>query len=295
MKILLCGARGFIGSHLLQALRQAGHEVICGVSQAGSRAHDAVQVDYARDTQAAAWRDRVEGMDVVINAVGVLRDTHRRPIQAVHADTPIALFEACAQAEVRHVVHISALGIEHSATRYAQTKLAAEQHLRGMAQAGRLSATILKPSIVFGKGGDSSALFLNLARLPIALMPGPVIDAQVQPVAVTDLADVVVRLVANLTQAPETLACVGPQSVQLGDFIASLRTQLGHRPATVLRLPEWVTSLSARCGDLVSTSPWSSEAVDLLRQPNVADAGPIAALLGRPTTHFSELLARTWQ
>jgi nucleoside-diphosphate-sugar epimerase len=294
MKILLCGARGFVGSHLQSALVRAGHEVIGGVSSVRPGERDVIAVDFARDVQAADWLPRVRDMDVVINAVGILRSTGGRPIQAVHTDTPKALFDACAQTGVPRVIQISALGIEHSPTQYAQTKLAAEQHLQALMATGRLSATILRPSIVFGRGGASSALFVNLARLPVALLPGPVIDAQVQPVAVTDLADAVVNLLNHTPQPPGPLACVGPQPVPLGDFIASLRQQLGHRPAKVLRLPDALTSLSAMMGDLVSASPWSSEAVDMLKQPNAAPPAAFEALLGRAGAHYSRLLTETW-
>lgn len=294
MNILLCGARGFIGGNLHRALLRAGHHVISGVSSVRPGERDSLAVDYAHDVHVADWLPRVRDVDAVINAVGILRSTASRPITAVHTETPKALFDACAQTGVPRVIHISALGIEHSRTQYAQTKLAAEAHLRALVSAGRLSATILKPSIVFGKGGDSSALFVNLARLPLALLPGPVIDAQVQPVAVSDLADAVVNLLNTSPQPPGPLACVGPQAVQLGDFIASLRQQLGHRPAKVLRLPDALTSFSALLGDLASASPWSSEAVDLLKQPNVADPAAFEAVLGHPGVPYSRLLAQTW-
>ncbi len=294
MKILLCGARGFVGGHLERALVRAGHQVIGGVSSVRADERDRVALNYARDVQMADWLPRVRDVDAVINAVGILRSTSSRPITAVHTDAPKALFDACAEAGVPRVIQVSALGIEHSATQYAQTKLAAEKHLQGLVASGRLSATILRPSIVFGKGGDSSALFVNLAKLPVALLPGPVIDAQVQPVAVTDLADAVVNLLQTSPQPPGPLPCVGPQAVPLGDFIASLRRQLGHRPAKVLRLPDALTSLSAMMGDLVSASPWSSEAVDLLKQPNVASPAAFEAVLGRSGVHYSRLLAETW-
>ena len=294
MKILLCGVRGFVGSHLERALVRAGHQVIGGVSSVRAGERDRVAVNYARDVQMADWLPRVRDVDAVINAVGILRSTSGRPITAVHTDAPKALFDACAEAGVPRVIQVSALGIEHSATQYAQTKLAAEKHLQGLVASGRLSATILRPSIVFGKGGDSSALFVNLAKLPVALLPGPVIDARVQPVAVTDLADAVVNLLQTSPQPPGPLPCVGPQAVQLGDFIASLRRQLGHRPAKVLRLPDVLTTLSAMMGDMVSASPWSSEAVDLLKQPNVASPAAFEAVLGRSGVHYSRLLAETW-
>src|SRR5574343_284391 len=101
MHILLTGATGFIGQTLPAALRAAGHQVHAGVSPRGAQAKlqpDQVPMDFARDTTPEAWLPRLQGMDAVVNAVGVLRDSAARPIDAVHQHTPCALFQACAQA-----------------------------------------------------------------------------------------------------------------------------------------------------------------------------------------------------
>ena len=128
-------------------------------------------LDFSKALTAEAWLPHLAGIDAVINAVGVLRDSAGRPLQAMHADAPIALFDACAAAGVRRVVQISALGIAHSATRYASTKRAADEHLLALTEQGRLNGCVLRPSVVFGAGGASSQLFLALARLPALLLP----------------------------------------------------------------------------------------------------------------------------
>ena len=307
MHILLTGSTGFIGHTVASALTQAGHTVHGGVSPA-HRGTSALQVpmDFAHDTHAATWLPRLQGIDAVVNAVGVLRDTRARPIDAVHRDTPIALFDACAQAGVQRVVQISALGIEGSATRYAQTKLAAEHHLRTLAGQGAeppstptthrpLNAVILRPSAVYGKGGDSSALFMNLARLPVALFPGPVLDARVQPVSVHDLAAAVVALLGPAMAHTGMVECTGPAALTMANFIASLRQQRGHRPALVVRMPQWLTHLSARLGDAVPASPWCSETLAMLGSDNVGDPAVLEQLLGRPAVHYSQLVATAWR
>ena len=153
MHILLTGSTGFIGHTLKAALEGAGHSVHGGVSPRNAAPQPSqVPMDFARDTTAAVWLPRLQGIDAVVNAVGVLRDTPGRPIDAVHRDTPIALFDACAQAGVQRVVQISALGIEGSSTRYAQTKLAAEAHLKSLA-----TQHPLRPDQAGGRGAPANA------------------------------------------------------------------------------------------------------------------------------------------
>ena len=294
MKVLLCGATGFIGRHVQAALNAAGHEVV-SCSSAAAPQPNRITVDFAQDTQPQTWLPRLGGIDAVINAVGVLRDTRRRPIHPIHTATPIALATACAQAGIRRFVQVSALGIEGSPTQYARTKLAAEEHLLKLTDADQLDAVILRPSIVFSRGGDSSQLFMNLARLPALLLPQAVLSARVQPVAVTELADVVAKLVSPDNTVAGVLPCVGPQATTLGDFIASLRLQQGRSRAWVAPLPDALTRLSARLGDAVPASPWCSESLAMLAQDNVSDPRPFQAVLGRTATPYDQLLQATWR
>lgn len=291
MKILLCGAAGFIGRHVDAALRAAGHQVVRGVSRPRG-GPDEVVVDFVHDTSAAAWLPRLAGVDAVVVAVGVLRDSARRPQRAIHAETPAALFEACAAQGVRRVLYVSALGIDGNDSAYATTKRTAEQHLQALTAQGRLDGTVLRPSVVFGEGGASSGLFLGLARLPLLVLPRPVLQARVQPVHVLELAEAVVRLLTP-SHTPTVVACVGPESVTLADFIASLRAQQGRATARVLPLPDWITRLSAHVGDLIPVGPWGTQALSLLAQDNVGDAVAITALLGRMPTHYSGFLQAT--
>ncbi len=294
MQVLLTGATGFIGRAIAAALRGAGHTVHTGHSP--RRHHGTgVPMDFARDTDAATWLPRLQGIDAVVNAVGVLRNTPQRPIDAVHHHTPVALFEACQQAGVRHVVQISALGVQSGTTRYARTKRAADEHLLGLAAApsSPLRGVVLRPSVVFGQGGASTALFMRLARLPLLVLPGPVLTARIQPLAVQDLADAVVALLGSHSHQRGVVPCAGPEALTIAALIASLRAQCGHPPAHALRLPTPLTRLSARLGDWVPISPWGSETLAMLATDNVADPAPLQALLGHPATHYSQLVERT--
>jgi uncharacterized protein YbjT (DUF2867 family) len=277
MNILLCGERGFIGRHVAAALRAQGHQVR-GLRQTVNGQPQAL--DFCEATTPARWRPWLDGVDAVVNAVGVLRDTTRRPLSVVHSRAPVALFQACAELGVRRVVHISALGVDASPTAYATTKLAAETALNQLAAQGQLDAAILRPSVVFGAGGASSEMFRNLAKLPVLSMPAPAFTAKIQPVAVQDVAEAIAALLGPQQAWCGTLACVGPQALSTADFIARLRQEMGKSAALRLPLPQVVGQAMARVGDLVPASPWCSETLSLLSQDNMADATAFSQLLG---------------
>jgi uncharacterized protein YbjT (DUF2867 family)/predicted DCC family thiol-disulfide oxidoreductase YuxK len=276
---LLTGASGFIGRRIAAELRARGHRVL-----AASR-RSTPPCDFVHMTRAADWQpwlaDPATGRPIagVINAVGALRDRAGRSLQALHADAPMALFDACAEAGVRRVVQVSALGIADGDTAYARTKRQADAHLLALNEAGRLDGLVLRPSVVFGRGGESSALFMALARLPVLTLPRAAREQPIQPVAVAELAEAVVNLA--LTDATGMQALGGPRALTMAEFIASLRAQLGHRPALQITQPDWFTRTTARLGDAVPVSPWCSASWALMRTPNACAPGAL------PSAHIA--------
>jgi len=284
MRVMVCGGTGFIGRHIVNALVRAGHDPV-----AVSR-HAAHALDFVQMTTAASWLPHLQDVDAVVNAVGALRDVPGRPLATLHTQAPIALFDACAQAGVRRVVQLSALGADRSDTAYARTKRAADEHLLALNTAGRLQGVVLRPSIVFGAGGASSELFLNLARLPALLLPAAVQTSEIQPVAVRDLADAAAQLA--LHDAPVgVLEIGGPQPLTLGQFIASLRAQMKRSPAHTARLPQWLAAASARVGDHIPSLPWCSETLAMLQTRTVTDPATLAGLLDRAPVAPDQMLA----
>ena len=274
MRILVCGGNGFLGRHIVSALVDAGHDPVVR-----SR-HSEPALNFVHTTTTADWLPHLQGMDAVVNAVGALRDMPGQPLQALHADAPIALFDACAQAGVRRVVQVSALGVASNDTSYARTKRAADEHLLALTARGALHGVVVRPSVIFGAGGASTALFLNLARMPALLLPPAVQDSAIQPVAVRDLAAVLARLATQDT--PTGLVEIGgPQPLALGALVASLRAQMGLSPAAVGRLPQWLAVAGARVGDHIPSLPWCSDTLAMLQTPNVCDPATLPSLLGR--------------
>lgn len=279
MNILVCGANGFIGRHIVLALVNAGHQVTCAASRPADNGLPFMPVDFAADRSVKLWRGRVAGFDAVVNAVGVLRDSARRPMHAVHEDTPAALFEACALEQVQRVVHLSATNIDHNPTEYARSKRAAEAALVALLPRAGIA---LRPCLVMGAGSDATELFKHLARLPWLPLPASVANARVQPLHVCELAAAVVHLVGH--PAPTgVVAFGGAQELSLRELLDTLRRmQQGprYRAARVIQVPEWMAAASARIGDWLPLLPWCTETRAMLAQDNLAPSAPLRHWLG---------------
>jgi uncharacterized protein YbjT (DUF2867 family) len=290
-KVLLTGASGFLGSRIARALSRAGHEVVCAGRQSVNSAHEAchrsLPADFTQDLQPDAWLPRLDGVDVVVNAVGILREHGRQTFDALHVQAPAALFEACAKAGVRRVVQVSALGADAQArSRYHLSKKKADDHLLQLLP----NAVVVQPSLIYGPGGASARLFTQLASLPLIPLPGGG-QQLVQPVHVDDAVQAIVALVESEAFAGQRVPLVGPQALALRDFLAVLRQGMGLGRPRFMRVPMALVGVGARLGECLPGSLLDRGTLQMLERGNTADPAATQRLLGRmprPASDFIE-------
>ena len=263
MRVLVVGASGFIGGRIARRLEAAGVAVTCG---------ERPQMDLARDLDPEDWHARLEGIDVVVNAAGVFRDSDSGTLEAVHARGPAALFAACA-ARGTKVVQLSALGADEGAvTAFHRSKRAGDEALLAL----DVPSLVLQPALVFGTGGSSARLFSMLASMPAIPVPARG-EQRIQPVHVDDVASAVVSAVGNAQFPRARVAAVGPRATTLREFLATLRTALGLGPARFITVPRALVGAASRLGvGLLDRDAWS-----MLQRGNTADPSDFARLLGR--------------
>ena len=277
MRVLLTGASGFIGSRLASAFREAGHEVVALTRRPRPEAevHE-IAGDFATDTDPAVWLPRLHGIDAVVNAVGILRESRRQPFSAFHAAAPIALFSACRDAGVRKVIQISALGADaNAATGYHRSKAEADAHLASLP----LAWVILQPSIVFGTGGASTRLFATLAALPRVPLPGAG-GQRVQPVHVDDLVAACLRVLSETRFDRTVIPVVGPQACTVRGILAELRLGLGLGEPHFVQVPMRIVRACARLGTSLPRSALDPETLQMLERGNTAPDDGMRAVLG---------------
>lgn len=290
MIVLLTGATGFIGSHLLQALARRGHEVICVsrravAASAGDACHRRLHMDWAAATRPEDWTPHLQGVDVAVNAAGILRETGGDSFDSAHVDTPKALFSACAALGIR-VVQVSALGAaDGSRLRYFTSKDEADSFLLTVSD----KSVVVQPSLVFGATGGSARLFLALASLPLVPLPG---DGRqtIQPIYIDDLTAAIVALVGNERHAGRRVPLVGPEPVVLREYLNALRLGMRMRPARFLPVAAPLMRAMAAVASRFPRSLLTRDSFSMLARGNSASPAATEDLLGRPPRAVSAFI-----
>jgi len=276
MRILVTGAFGFIGSHLVGALADAGHEVVCAARRSDRRfaRFPFIPCDFSRDIGVEDWLPRLTNIDAVVNAAGILRESKGAKFDAVHHDAPLALFQACVRSGVKKVVQISALGDPRDGA-----FLASKHRLDADLQKLDLQWVILRPGLVYSVRGSygGTSLLRALAATPWLLaVPG---DGQqsLQPVAMDDLAQAVVRCVAGSGADRQQLEVVGPNPLTFETYLRSWRDWLGIPVHRLVRIPLRLIEQLAQLGEKLGRGPLGLTMHRMLERGNVGAAGAVEA------------------
>lgn len=252
-------------------------------------AYDWISAEFSELITPAAWAPLLQGVQAVINCVGVLQEGLGESGRIAHEAGPKALFSACEAAGVRRLVHISAAGADQAAgTAYARGKLAAEQALA----ATSLDWVILRPSLVIARtvyGG--TAMIRGLAAFP-GLIPIIGGNQLIRPVAAADLARLAVSFLEAAAPVRVRLDVGGPQAVTLRELVIAYRAWLGLPRAPVVSVPFWAARPLLLLGDLAGWLGWSSPMRSTsLRQLEHDVGGRADDLPGAPLGPLDEVLA----
>jgi uncharacterized protein YbjT (DUF2867 family) len=298
MRVLVTGGYGLIGSACLARLHREGHELTaCGRSIAEARRRFAyarwLEADFHKLTRPEDWAPLVVGIDAVVNCVGALQDSARDDLRTVQVTATAALFAACERAGVRRVVHLSAIGAEHSGpTEFSRSKADAEDDLA----ARNLDWVILRPGLVLGPAAfGGTALRRGLAAVPL-MTPLVAPEARMQVIGLDDLADAVARCVSPDAPAKVKWDVAHPEVHTVADIVQALRTWLGFPPRAVVPMPSVVGRVAAAAADALGwlgwRTPMRSTAIAQLVAGVVGDPAPWLKQTGAEPKNLADLLAQ---
>ncbi|HZR74997.1 complex I NDUFA9 subunit family protein [Bradyrhizobium sp.] len=280
--VTVYGGSGFLGRAVVRALCKRDYRIRVAVRRPELAGHlqplgkvgqiHAVQANLRYPASVAA---AMRGAEIAVNLVGILAQSGAQTFDAVQGEGAGTVAKAVAAAGAR-MVHVSAIGAdENSTSRYARSKAAGEQAVLAAVP----SATIFRPSVVFGPEDDFTNRFAGLARISPAL---PLIGGgttKLQPVYVGDVATAIADAVDGKAKAGGVYELGGPEVLSMREIMEMILSITG-RERMLVSLPFGLAKLQALFLQF-APGPFklTGDQVELLRSDNVvSDAARSAGL-----------------
>jgi NADH dehydrogenase len=280
MQIAVVGATGFVGSHLVPHLVDAGHVVIA-ISRNGRRLDgwtDAVEArpaDVTRDDLDAA----MAGAEGVVHLVAIPRETGGRKFDDVNVHGTRRVVEAAERVGVNRLVHLSVLGVaDDGKLAYLHSKWRGEEAVRSSS----LDWVVLRPSLMFGRGDG----FFNLVKTTLRWWsPGVVVipgkgDARFQPISVDDVAIAVERSLVEPDRARRVYEIGGPEWVTYREIVDAVMAATGMRRLKLGMPIPLISALTSVTDRVLPIFPVSHDQIASLQRPNYTDPDAFESAFG---------------
>ena len=276
-RVLVLGGSGFIGNHVCERLQRLGWRVTVPARWQVAGKHllslPTLRLVVADPLEPGTLARLLPGHDAVVNLIGI-RHGSEPAFERAHVELPRQIVAACAQAGVRRVVHVSALGAQADApSMYQRSKARGEAVLQQAAAAGALDLTVLRPSVVFGAGDRLLNLFASLQKW-LPFVPLASADTRFQPVWVRDVAHAVAAALQRPTSVGQTYDACGPEVWTLRELVRAAGQWSGVRGGRgrpILGLSRALGRLQALVLELMPGQPlMSRDNLDSMRVDNVA-------------------------
>jgi len=290
LRVLVLGGAGFIGRQAVRALREAGAAPIIGTrrasrerTQLGALVDDCAQRTLRLEdlNTPVRWAPHLEGVDAVLNCVGILRQVGRASYERVHHTAPAALAQACADRGLR-LVQVSALGLDAPVrSRFLRSKRAGELAL----MASAADWYLVRPALLDGVAGFGADWIRRVAQWPLHLVPANAAGL-LAPLDARDLGDALARLcLAPPAVSDDPRSRIyelgGSQVRTISEHLATMRNPDAVAPARVWRIPVLLARMASHVCDLLHATPFSFGHLELLQRDNLPAPNRIIELLGR--------------
>lgn len=291
--ICIFGGGGFLGRYIAQQLLSRGALVRIAERNIKNAMHikplgnlGQTQFASADVTKKESVARAVHGCEAVINLVGVFGSR----MESVNVTGARNVAEAAAAAGCRVLVQMSAIGADlQSPSLYGRSKAEGEQSVREVFP----SATILRPSIVFGREDAFINRFAGLIQmLPVVPIIGG--ETKFQPIFVGNVADTVAKIMEDpKPYAGETYELGGPEVISMGDLNRRIAKMTG-RDRTFVDIPDFAAKMMASVLGPLPGAPITSDQYKMLQKDNIVsqNANGLEAFGVSPTPLAA--VARGW-
>ncbi len=224
---------GFVGGHIIKRAVAEGHNIRL-ISRYPKTTIENVKIISEDITKGGrGLSDAFEGVEVVINAAGIIKEKGANTFEGVHHRGTSNIVEACIKSGVKKIIHISALGVGKSdITPYFTTKRKGEQEI----ESSGLDYVIFRPSIIFGPGdGFVNMLAGIIKRFPIMPIFGDGLY-RLQPISIFDLVDAILLSINSGPWDNRIYETCGSRKMTYLDIVHSIASVLNKR-VVIIKIP----------------------------------------------------------
>jgi len=290
--ILITGATGFVGGHLVKRLRATGtalRAVVRNPEKAQALKDLGVDVVPGDMSDKASLVKAANGALRVVHLVGIIQEAPGATFKNVHVDGTANLLDAAQKTGVRQFVYQSALGTRPNArSAYHQSKWAAEELVR----TSGIPFTILRPSLIYGEGDQFTIRLSSMIGLsPVLPVIGPG-KAKIQPLFIDDVVACLVKSVTSDAFLNKMYELGGPEQLTYEEVTKAIAKTMGvNRPT--LHLPLFFIKPMARAIETaLMKPPITTDQLVMLLEDNVCGMSDIREAFGIEPIRFSEGLPR---
>ena len=270
---LIFGGSGQIGRNLIRKLTKNNYTVTVvtrNIHQKSYIIKTQANVGYIDIVEANIFdekkiRELFKKADICINLIGILFEKKRgNTFKNIHSVFPSLLAKLSKEYNLKHFIHISALGInEATDSEYAKSKLEGESKVLKNFPI----ATILRPSIVYSVDDNFTTNFMTLLnRLPIFPLyyEG---KTKFAPIHCSDLTDII-HYVISKNLYSKIIECVGPEIISFKDLLEKLLLLIGKK-RLLLPFPLPLAEFSARFFEMLPNPLLTRDQLKLLKYDNI--------------------------
>lgn len=288
--ILVTGATGFVGTHIVRRICQEGFEVRAFVRPTSDLSVlEGLSVEFVEGdiTQKETLVDAVRGVEKVIHLVGIIRETPQATFKSIHIEGTRNILEVANEAGVRKFVHMSSLGTTANArSRYHQTKWLAEELVRSSG----LPYVIFRPSIICGRGDEFVSLFARMMRRnPFVPVVGSG-EYRLQPIFIDDVAHCFLKALTDESIRNELFELGGPEELTMNQILAKIAELKGYFRIH-FHIPIFLMSpLTLVMEKIMTHPPVTPDQLLMLEQGNTCDITKMKQRFEFEPTRFEDAL-----
>lgn len=281
-QICLIGGSGFVGRHLAGALTRRGYQLRVLTRKRERRRAllvfptlDLIETDVHDPEQLG---EAIDGCDVVVNLAGILNEVGGKnaSFEAVHAELPKKIVQACQEKGVGRVLHVSALNAASDApSAYLRTKSKGEAAVQ--AATDQIATTILRPSVIFGYDDSFFNRFAQLLRVTPFVFPLACPAAKFAPAYVEDVVTAAADILEDKTTYAQSYDLCGPDQYTLAELVEYTAGVCGLN-RKIWGLSDGMSQLQARMLERVPGKPFSTDNYRSMQVDCVCTTNGFAAL-----------------